>query len=152
MTIKRASQMIRSFLPMKTCLKGQLISLPPHPRSSPISIDLKIHGRNHRLFLSMIRLYDDDIFNGILDLDKPAYDDDERMVDAQLELFMHIAPDKATNALSIIDNEIGMTKLEHGKHLGSFAHSDKKFMKALVVDADICMVDPFGVEFNSILE
>ncbi|KAH0452070.1 hypothetical protein IEQ34_019369 [Dendrobium chrysotoxum] len=45
-----------------------------------------------------------------------------------------------------------MTKPNPGNHLGTFSHSNTKFMKASAVDADIYMVDPFGVEFNSIFE
>ncbi|KAH0448065.1 hypothetical protein IEQ34_021865 [Dendrobium chrysotoxum] len=72
--------------------------------------------------------YDDDMFFEVFDLDKPI---------APLELFIHIIHDKETNMLSIIDNGIGMTKPDLCNHLGTFVHSDTKFMKALPVDADI---------------
>ena len=35
---------------------------------------------------------------------------DKSKLDAQPELFIHIIPDKANNALTIVDSGIGMTK------------------------------------------
>ncbi|KAL0917224.1 hypothetical protein M5K25_012273 [Dendrobium thyrsiflorum] len=82
--------------------------------------------------------YDDDTFIGVLDFDQPIYDDYENKVDAPPEL---VIPDKTTTMLTVIDSEMGMTKLDHDNYLDIFALSDTKFMKALAVIANICMID-----------
>ncbi|KAL0906644.1 hypothetical protein M5K25_025156 [Dendrobium thyrsiflorum] len=119
------------------------------PKSSSLpAYDEPVYDEYDDAFLDLDKpVYDEDTFVGVLGLDKPVYDDDESKVDAPLELFIHIGPNKETNMFSIIDNGIGMTKPDPDNHLGTFAHFDTKFMKALPMDVDICMVVGFSKEF-----
>ncbi|PKU64673.1 Heat shock protein 90-4 [Dendrobium catenatum] len=98
-------------------------------------------------------VYDDNMFNEVLDLEQPAYDDDdESKMDSQPKLVVPIIPDRTMSMLSIIDIRLGMIQADHGKHLDTFVHSDTKCMEALALDTDIVMVDQFGVGFDSNLE
>ncbi|KAI0501438.1 hypothetical protein KFK09_016383 [Dendrobium nobile] len=97
-------------------------------------------------------VYDDDMLGDVLDLDQPVYDNDGSKVDVLLELVIHISPDKVTNTLTIINNKIGMTKPDHDIHLGTVTDSDTKFLEAVSVDTNMCIVDPFYVQFNSTCE
>ncbi|KAI0498013.1 hypothetical protein KFK09_021254 [Dendrobium nobile] len=70
-------------------------------------------------------MYDDDMFDGVLDHEQPTYDVyDDRKMKGQQELVMHIIHDKAMGVLSINDNEFGMIQLEHNNHLCTVAHTD----------------------------
>ncbi|KAI0499812.1 hypothetical protein KFK09_018020 [Dendrobium nobile] len=97
-------------------------------------------------------VYEDDIFAEVLDLDQPIYNEDTSKVDTPLELVFPLIPYKTTNMLTVIDHEIGMIKLDHNSHLGTFTHSDTKFLEAISVDTYMCIVDPFCVRFNSTRE
>ncbi|PKU68525.1 Heat shock protein 90-4 [Dendrobium catenatum] len=99
-------------------------------------------------------VYDDDMFNEILDLEQPTYDDDddESKMDSQPKLVVPSIPDRTMSMLSIIDIRLGMIQADHGKHLDTFVHSNTKCMEALALDTDIGMVDQFGVGFDSNLE
>ncbi|XP_020675463.1 carbon catabolite repressor protein 4 homolog 2-like [Dendrobium catenatum] len=98
-------------------------------------------------------VYNDDMFDRILDFNQPTYDCNESKKDAQPELFMNIIHDKVTNSLSLIDNGIDMTKLDHDNHLGTFIHSDTKSLETIAVDDDfrrdrLSHVKKYEVEFN----
>ncbi|KAH0457236.1 hypothetical protein IEQ34_015143 [Dendrobium chrysotoxum] len=54
--------------------------------------------------------------------------------------------------LTVIDSDIGMTKLDHDNHLGTFIHSDTKSLETIAVDNDVYVVDQFDVKSNSTLE
>ncbi|KAI0488795.1 hypothetical protein KFK09_028634 [Dendrobium nobile] len=98
-------------------------------------------------------VYNDDVFDRILDFDQPTYDCNKSKKDAQPELFMNIIHDKVTNALSLIDNGIDITKLDHDNHLGTFIHSDTKSLETIAVDDyfrrdRLSHVKKYEVEFN----
>ncbi|PKU67690.1 Carbon catabolite repressor protein 4 like 2 [Dendrobium catenatum] len=66
---------------------------------------------------------------------------------------MNIIHDKVTNALSLIDNGIDITKLDHDNHLGTFLHSDTKSLETITVDDDfqrdrLSHVKKYKVKFN----
>ncbi|XP_028551716.1 ammonium transporter 3 member 3-like [Dendrobium catenatum] len=87
-------------------------------------------------------MYDDDISVEVLDIDQPAYDDDEGKMDGQPEpnvqpeLFIHNVPNKTSITLAIVDKKIACEDLLNGLDCEALLFSSRWLKETpLVLDA-----------------